>query len=212
MKPTAKKRLGRPTGTGNAEARRKRILKAGIQCFAKRGYTKASNQHIAEMAGITSGTLYHYFGSKAELYGAVLTTVLDIILEAYRGAALEHNNTVDKLCAGLERVIIISSEQPGLMEFASMAHGEIQRYSELHALQDEGGYQEFQKFFAGQLAAAHQQGELLVPMEAAVNTLIACTSGLSLIRSNLDSEEQFADALRAFQSMLRGAFFQPSQV
>ena len=91
-----------------------------------------------------------------------------------------------------------------------MAHGEIQRYSELDSLQDEGGYQEFHKFFVEQLAAAYQQGELLVPVEAAVNTLIACTSGLSLIRSNLDSEEQFSDAMRAFQSMLRGAFFEQS--
>lgn len=206
MKTPAKKRLGRPAGTGNAEATRERILKAAMQCFAKGGYTQASNKQIAEMAGITSGSLYHYFGSKAELYGAVLLNVLSTLVEAYRSSALKHEHSVDKLCAGLERVIIISSEQPGLMEFASMAHGEVQRYPELNELLS-NDHQEFYTFFIELLSEAHQQGELLVPVEAAVHTLIACTTGLSLIRSSLEREEQFANALRAFQSLLRGAFF-----
>ena len=49
-----------------------RILHAALSLFANRGYDATSVREICEAAGITKPTLYHFFGSKAGVFGAVL--------------------------------------------------------------------------------------------------------------------------------------------
>ena len=45
--------------------------------FARDGYEATTNRSIAKASGITSGAIYHYFDSKAELYAAVYEEVYD---------------------------------------------------------------------------------------------------------------------------------------
>ena len=52
--------------------RRGQILAAAGRVFAERGYENTSTGQIAEAAGVTRGLLHHYFGSKRELYLAVV--------------------------------------------------------------------------------------------------------------------------------------------
>jgi AcrR family transcriptional regulator len=49
------------------------ILANALKLFAARGYDAVGVQEIAESAGITKPTLYHYFGSKEGLLEALLT-------------------------------------------------------------------------------------------------------------------------------------------
>jgi AcrR family transcriptional regulator len=49
------------------------ILNCALELFAARGYDAVGVQEIAEVAGITKPTLYHYFGSKQGL----LKTLVD---------------------------------------------------------------------------------------------------------------------------------------
>jgi AcrR family transcriptional regulator len=51
---------------------RARILEAALTLFASRGYDATSVREICEAAGITKPTLYHFFGSKAGVFSAVL--------------------------------------------------------------------------------------------------------------------------------------------
>jgi len=48
--------------------RRQRIVDAALEEFAERGYARASTNVITEKAGISKGLLFHYFGSKKNLY------------------------------------------------------------------------------------------------------------------------------------------------
>jgi AcrR family transcriptional regulator len=50
------------------EEKRVRIINGGVACFARLGYKKASTQDIAAEAGISKALLFHYFGSKKELF------------------------------------------------------------------------------------------------------------------------------------------------
>jgi AcrR family transcriptional regulator len=43
------------------------ILEAALRVFAARGYRQTRLEEIAESAGVTKGTIYHYFDSKEEL-------------------------------------------------------------------------------------------------------------------------------------------------
>jgi AcrR family transcriptional regulator len=47
------------------------LLNAGRDLFAERGYTAVSVQNVAKRAGVTTGALYHQFGSKQALFTAV---------------------------------------------------------------------------------------------------------------------------------------------
>jgi TetR/AcrR family acrAB operon transcriptional repressor len=55
-----------------AEITRKNLLKAGLAVFSRRGYDAATLDDVAEEAGLTRGAIYWHFGSKAELYRALL--------------------------------------------------------------------------------------------------------------------------------------------
>lgn len=48
------------------------ILSAGKTCFASVGFDGASTRQIATMAGVTQGLLRYHFGSKHELWQAVM--------------------------------------------------------------------------------------------------------------------------------------------
>ncbi len=54
-----------------ADRRRRQILDAAMACFRRRGFHQATMQEICAEANISAGALYRYFGSKAEIIGAI---------------------------------------------------------------------------------------------------------------------------------------------
>jgi AcrR family transcriptional regulator len=61
------------------DASQRRILSAATKVFAAQGLDGARVDEIADQAGINKRMLYHYFGSKDDLFGAVLDTVYETI-------------------------------------------------------------------------------------------------------------------------------------
>src|ERR1700749_2231585 len=51
-----------------------RILEAATQIFFDAGYDRATIRAVAAAAGVDAGLVMHYFGSKQELYRAVIET------------------------------------------------------------------------------------------------------------------------------------------
>jgi AcrR family transcriptional regulator len=54
------------------EFRRRAILDAARKVFARKGFADGIMDDIAAEAGLAKGTLYLYFGSKKEIYKALL--------------------------------------------------------------------------------------------------------------------------------------------
>jgi AcrR family transcriptional regulator len=61
--------------TQQSDATRALILAAALKLFAKRGFTSTSVDEIAQQAGITKGAVYWHFGSKEDLFSAILDRV-----------------------------------------------------------------------------------------------------------------------------------------
>jgi TetR/AcrR family transcriptional regulator len=61
-----------------------RILDAGLEVFARHGYSGARIDQIAEAAEMSKPNLLYYFRTKEELYRAVLTRTLDMWLKPLR--------------------------------------------------------------------------------------------------------------------------------
>lgn len=55
-----------------AEETRKDLLKAALTVFSTKGYESARLEDIGEVAGVTRGAIYHHFGSKSDLYMALV--------------------------------------------------------------------------------------------------------------------------------------------
>ncbi len=83
--------MGGANGKGGAREadRRRTILRAAIEVFAKKGYHGCRIADVAKEAGVAYGLVYHYFKNKEEL--------LQSVFEAGWGDFVEH---VKALCEG----------------------------------------------------------------------------------------------------------------
>lgn len=60
-------------------ATRERLLGAGLELFAERGYSATSVDHVADRAGVSKGTVFYNFGSKQGLGAQVVRAATDRI-------------------------------------------------------------------------------------------------------------------------------------
>jgi AcrR family transcriptional regulator len=86
---------GRWTRLG-PEARREQILATARRLFEEGGYDAVSMSDVARTAQVTRGLVHHYFGSKRELYLAVVRSVLS---EAPALATLEEAGSSEEMVA-----------------------------------------------------------------------------------------------------------------
>lgn len=207
QQPKNKKAVGRPPGAVS-EATRARIIDAACQCFATSGYSKTSNENIARMAGLSTGALYHYFGSKAELFAAVHRQVHGILVGVYRRAFTEETTCLAQLCAGLEAALAVTRAQPAMAHFAAIASLEVERHPELEDLL-RGDTEEMRSFYHRVFAEARQRGEIApdIDIEAVLNLVQSSLFGLVRLRSQVQRPEQYEAAIRAFERLLQGTLF-----
>lgn len=60
-----------PTQSERTETTRRALIDAARQLFATRGYADVAVGEIAQLASVTTGSIYHHFGSKADLFRSV---------------------------------------------------------------------------------------------------------------------------------------------
>jgi AcrR family transcriptional regulator len=205
--PTPRKGAGRPPGAVSEETRA-RIIDAGCKCFSASGYSRTSNEDIARLVGLTTGALYHYFGSKAELFAAVHRHVHSILVGVYRRAFEEETTCLAQLSAGLEGALAVTKEQPAMAHFAAVASLEIERHPELDKLL-RVDTEEMRSFYRRVFIKAQQRGEIAsdIDIEAVLNLVQSSLLGLVQLRSQVRRPEQYEAAIRAFERLLQGTLF-----
>ncbi len=78
--------------TRNPDRTKARLLSVGIRLFAEHGYHGVSVDQIVNEAGVNKRMVYHYFGSKEDLYRAALLDVYRRI-EGIEFAAVSEGRT-----------------------------------------------------------------------------------------------------------------------
>lgn len=76
-----------PVERKSKEVRREEILDAALGVFAERGYHGASTDEIARRAGISQPYVFRLFGTKKDLFVAVVTRCFRQTLEKFQRAA-----------------------------------------------------------------------------------------------------------------------------
>ena len=160
-KPTrSRSRRGRRT---DAEAARTReaILGAAEKAFAERGFEGASLRAIAQDAGTTHGLIRHHFGSKAQVWEAVVDRAIARYVEPFNAlaarAAREGPEAPRSLIEELvRRFVNISGRHPAFLRLAlNEGAAEGPRLAYLHRR-----VRPFHRAFASLFDQVHARGHL----------------------------------------------------
>jgi AcrR family transcriptional regulator len=93
------------------EPGREKVLEAGRELFGERGYHATSIAEIGERAGIAKSVLYHYFGSKAGLYEAIVEAETHELITRV-AAAVPADSAEPRLRAGVDAYLRFLAERP----------------------------------------------------------------------------------------------------
>jgi len=140
--------------------KRRRILRAAITVFARRGYHASKVGEVATEAGVAYGLVYHYFGSKEQLLETIFRRTWSNMLEAVE--EVEHSDApVREQIRAIARIVLGAWEiDPELIRVLIK---EVARGPQLQAEIDE-----IQHAFAALervVARGQQRGELRAELE-----------------------------------------------
>lgn len=84
-------------GSGALNSRREELLEISARLFAEQGVRATTVRHIADAAGILSGSLYHHFSSKEAIVDEVLREFLDGLFATYNDIVQHSSGPRDAL-------------------------------------------------------------------------------------------------------------------
>ena len=67
----------RPLTTERASERRQQLLAAALEVFGERDFDEVSVDEIADAAGVSHGLIFQYFGTKKDLYIAIVEPLIE---------------------------------------------------------------------------------------------------------------------------------------
>ena len=114
-----------------------KILTAGRAIFGEQGYDATSIAEIGLRAGIAKSVLYHYFGSKAGLYEAIVEHDSRAIVEAVAGAVPPPGDAGPRLRPGVDAFLRYLSEHPDTWRMMTRDPPSDPRLRALHKRVDE---------------------------------------------------------------------------
>ncbi len=198
------KKLGRPRDVDSSETRNN-LLDVARRIFARDGYGATTNRSIASEVGITTGAIYHYFPSKAELYAEVYEEVQHVVYDRFELVLAEPGTLTDRFSRALDAAVELNRSDSSIAGFVVTVPSEMQRHPELAELLVP--IRNRTATFIGRLVAeAVEAGEFLEGVNsAAVEDLLnAVLSGLAIFSTVTGDVERHRQAVTALQRFLAG--------
>jgi AcrR family transcriptional regulator len=141
------------------DERPRQILEAAFRVFGARGFHQATLDDVARQAGITKGTIYLYFPSKAALFTAMLKARLTAVIpspEAADGRAL---SSLEGRLATVGRDVYRFLSSPAYLTMFRTVVGEVAQFPEVAAQVYREGVLVANRRFAAVIRAAIRSGE-----------------------------------------------------
>ena len=200
------RRRGRPPATDSAETRAK-IFDCARQLFGERGYGAVTNKDLAAEAGLTTGSLYHYVDSKAELYAQVYDDVRARYYARFDEAIANSAGFVGQLEAVFDAAVALNREDPSVANFISSLRFDIRRHEEVRTLVADA-LAERERYFFAIVERAVETGEIAdgdqaLAWEFIRLLLVGITEGAA------NPIEEQALAIEAIKAMLGGRLIRP---
>lgn len=129
---TRRKASARRGAGARQDTRRRAILRAAVEVFARKGYHGCRMSDVAREAGVAYGLVYHYFRSKDALLETVFRAGWSGFVERLRSAAAP-DQPLDQAVRGMARVVFDAWRQDPravrvlILEIARSPGGRINR-------------------------------------------------------------------------------------
>lgn len=148
-------------GGGKRERTQAQLIQAAVKVVAARGTAAATIQEVAQVAGVTTGTVYNHFASKEALFERLAITLADSLCRAIDESYTHITDAVERMAIGQRRYLWLAAVSPAwtlmLLEVLSAAPAVLQ---------------EIQKYPLADLRLGVRQKKFKVASEAAAMDLI----------------------------------------
>ncbi len=164
--------------------KQEQILRGAASVFAEDGYEGASMSRIAARAGVSKGTLYNYFGGKAEMFAAWMSLECTQFLTYVFDASASDNSSEAVLGEIGRRMLRMMISKAGTT-IHRMAISEAQKFPELARAFYDAGPARATKHMAAWLVTQTAAGHLNIddPEFAAQQFFALCQTRLGLLRN-----------------------------
>jgi AcrR family transcriptional regulator len=143
-----------------ARDKRAAALDAAVALFLERGYAGTSLQDIAKAAGISTGTVFKHFPTKAELFGAIMAQVWEATPEQEPPTLPQANPRVALTGIGHDYARLL--RQPNIEALFRVIIAEAPRFPELGQALYERGKKPYLDRLHGYLAREVAVGALVI--------------------------------------------------
>lgn len=89
-----------------------RVRQAALELFAERGFHGTGIRQLAERAGVSSASLYHYMGTKEDLLVALMTTSLERLVADAEASVAGTDAPVDQVQALVRMHVTAHASRP----------------------------------------------------------------------------------------------------
>lgn len=200
-------RRGRPS-LKQAQAIDRVIIETARRKFLDEGFDNVAMEHVALSAGVSKGTLYARYGSKDDLFDAVVgAAIADWSVEA---AQQDHLLTDDVAQRLLHHALIIvgSLQKPDVMAFQRMMLAQRERFPRLTKAMLEQGFRFIVRIIADELErAAARDGQSCRDAQGAATMFVSAITGLEMQDPDLTSGDggRYEDYARRCVELLLAA-------
>jgi AcrR family transcriptional regulator len=107
------------------EIRRNTLLSVAMREFAKNGYKKTTADEIIRGAEKSKGLLFHYFGTKKDLYLFLFEYAVNMVLQEYYAQIdLQERDLLERLRNAFLSKIELTGKHPAIFDFVASAYFE----------------------------------------------------------------------------------------
>jgi AcrR family transcriptional regulator len=144
------------------DERRENILAIAREVFKEEGYASASMSAIAARVGGSKGTLYNYFRSKSELFGAVIQNDCERNQVALMDL-VSNEEDVTKVLTMLGKAFVRLMLSEDVIVFHRMVAAESVRFPEIGQAYYQAGPRRGKDLLLALFAKAQADGQLTIP-------------------------------------------------
>lgn len=148
-------------GGGKRERTQAQLIQAAVKVLAARGLAAATINEVAQVAGMTTGTVYNHFASKEELVQRIAVTLAEGLCRAIDDSYSHITDGAERMAIGQRRYLWLAAVSPAwaLMGLDVLA-------ASPQVLED------LQKYPLADLRLGVKQKKFKVPSEAAAMDMI----------------------------------------
>jgi AcrR family transcriptional regulator len=123
-------------GGGKRERTQAQLIQAAVKVLAARGLAAATIAEVAQVAGMTTATVYNHFPSKEALVQRVAITLADSLCRAIDDSYAHITDAAERMAIGHRRYVWLAAVSPGwalmlldVLPVAPMVLEDIQKYA-----------------------------------------------------------------------------------